>query len=55
MFVTSLYAAAAGAGYLMGRIASHADWAAAGALQITLLSAIAGILALTLRPDQMSL
>lgn len=55
MFVTSLYAAAAGAGYLMGRIASHADWAAAGALQITLLSAIAGILALTLRPEQMSL
>jgi len=55
MFVTSLYAAAAAAGYLMGGIASHASWAAAGALQISLLSAIAGSLALTLRPDQMSL
>jgi len=55
MFVTSLYAAAAAAGYLMGGIASHASWAAAGALQISLLSTIAGILALSLRPDQMSL
>lgn len=55
MFVTSLYAAAAAAGYLMGGIASHASWAAAGALQISLLSAIAGGLALTLRPNQMSL
>ncbi len=55
MFVTSLYAAAAGAGYLMGGIAGHAGWATAGALQISLLAAIAGGLALTLRPDQMSL
>ena len=54
MFVTSLYAAAASAGWLMGGIASHAGWPAAGALQITLLSVIAGVLALTLRPDQMS-
>ncbi len=55
MFVTSLYAAGAGAGGLMGSIASHANWPTAGALQISLLSAIAGGLALTLRPDQMSL
>ena len=55
MFVTSLYAAAAGAGYLMGAIAGHAGWAAAGELQISLLSAVAGGLALTLRPVQMSL
>lgn len=55
MFVTSLYAAGAVAGYLMGGIASHASWPTAGALQISLLSAIAGTLALTLRPDQMSL
>lgn len=55
MFVTSLYAAAAAAGYLMGGIAGRASWATAGALQISLLSAVAGILALTLRPDQMSL
>lgn len=54
MFVTSLYAAAASAGYLMGGIATHAGWSTAGALQISLLSAIAGVLALTLRPDQMS-
>ena len=55
MFVTSLYAAAAAAGYLMGGIASHSCWALAGELQISLLSAIAGCMALTLRPDQMSL
>jgi MFS family permease len=55
MFVTSLYAAAAAAGYLMGGIASHAGWALAGEVQISLLSVVAGSLALTLRPDQMSL
>jgi DHA1 family inner membrane transport protein len=55
MFVTSLYAAAAAAGYLMGGIASHAGWALAGELQISLLAAVAGCMALTLRPDQMSL
>ena len=55
MFVTSLYAAGAGAGYLMGGIASHTSWPTAGALQISLLSATAGILALAISPDQMSL
>ena len=55
MFVTSLYAAAAAAGYLMGGIANHAGWATAGEIQISLLSAVAGCFALTLRPDQMSL
>jgi len=55
MFVTSLYAAGAGAGYLMGGIASHTSWPTAGALQISLLSVLAGTLALTLQPDQMSL
>jgi len=55
MFVTSLYAAAAAAGYVMGGIASHAGWALAGELQISLLAAVAGSLALTLRPDKMSL
>ena len=54
MFVTSLYAAAAAAGYLMGGIAGHAGWALAGEIQISLLSAVAASLALTLRPDQMS-
>jgi len=55
MFVTSLYAAAAAAGYLMGGIANHAGWAAAGEIQISLLSAVAAVFALTLRPDQMAL
>jgi predicted MFS family arabinose efflux permease len=55
MFVTSFYAAAAAAGYAMGAIASHGGWALAGELQISLLSLIAAILALTLRPDKMSL
>jgi DHA1 family inner membrane transport protein len=55
MFVTSLYASAAAAGFLMGEIATHAGWALAGEIQISLLSAVAGSLALTLRPDQMSL
>ena len=54
MFVTSLYATAAGAGYLMGGIASHAGWAVAGELQISLLGTIAGALALALRPEQMA-
>lgn len=55
MFVTSVYAAAAAAGYLMGGIASHAGWALAGEIQISLLSAIAAGLALTLRPARMAL
>jgi MFS family permease len=55
MFVTSLYATAAGAGYLMGGIAAHAGWAVAGEIQISLLGLIAGGLSLALRPDQMAL
>jgi MFS family permease len=55
MFVTSLYAAAAAAGFLMGKIAGHAGWALAGEIQISLLSAVAGSLALSLRPQKMSL
>ena len=55
MFVTSLYATAAGAGYLMGGIASQAGWAVAGEIQISLLGMIAGALALALRPEQMAL
>jgi hypothetical protein len=55
MFVTSFYMSAAAAGYLMGGIASHASWAMAGEIQISLLAAIAGCLALTLRPGRMAL
>jgi hypothetical protein len=54
MFVTSFYAAAAAAGYIMGGIASHGGWALAGELEISLLSLIAASLALTLRPDRMT-
>jgi len=55
MFVTSLYAAAAGAGYLMGGIASHAGWAVAAEIQISLLSIVAAGLATALRPAEMAL
>ena len=55
MFVTSFYTSAAAAGYLMGGIASHAGWAMAGEIQISLLASIAGGLALALRPLQMAL
>jgi DHA1 family inner membrane transport protein len=55
VFVTSLYGSAAFAGYLMGWIVTHAGWVTAGAIQISFLSLLAGVLALALRPDQMSL
>ena len=54
IFVTSLYGSASVAGYVMGWIATHAGWAMAGAIQFTLLSLMAGCLALALRPDAMS-
>ncbi len=54
MFVTSLYAAAAAAGYLMGGIAGHAGWAVAGEIQISLLSVVAGSIAFALRSSEMS-
>jgi DHA1 family inner membrane transport protein len=55
MFVSSFYASAAGAGYLMGGIASHGGWAMASGIQISLLSIVAGTLAIALQPRQMSL
>jgi predicted MFS family arabinose efflux permease len=54
IFVTSLYASASVAGYTMGWIATHGGWAMAGAIQFSLLSLIAGSLALALRPEEMS-
>ena len=54
IFVTSLYGSAAFAGYLVGWIATRAGWATAGEIQISLLSVVAGGLALALQPDQMS-
>lgn len=54
VFVTSLYGSAAVAGYVMGWIATHAGWATAGTIQISLLSLVAAGLALALRPAAMS-
>ena len=54
IFVTSLYGSASVAGYVMGWIATEGGWAAAGTIQLSLLSLVAASLALALRPDQMS-
>lgn len=54
VFVTSLYGAAALAGYLIGLIANSAGWSNAGLIQITVLSVIGAALSLGLRPDLMS-
>lgn len=54
IFVTSLYGSGSVAGYLVGWIATHAGWATAGEIQISLLSLVAGGLALALQPDHMS-
>ena len=55
IFVTSLYGAAAGAGYLMGLIAAHGGWHRAGEVQLLTLSLVGAAMALALRPDQMAL
>jgi DHA1 family inner membrane transport protein len=54
IFVTSLYGSAAVAGYLVGWIATRSGWTTAGEIQISLLSVVAGGLALALQPDHMS-
>src|SRR5687767_1436874 len=54
IFVTSLYASAGVAGYLMGWLAARAGWVTAGDVQISLLSLTGAALALTLRPDRIS-
>lgn len=54
MFVTSLYGAAAAAGYLIGLLANIAGWSNAGLIQITVLSAIGAVLSLGLRSEAMS-
>ncbi len=55
MFVSSFYGPAAFAGYSIGAIATHGGWLLAGQAQVSLLCLIGGILALTLRSDQMAL
>ena len=54
VFVTSLYGAAAVAGYLLGLLASRVGWGPAGLIQITALSVIGLVLSLGLRSDRMS-
>ena len=54
VFVTSLYGAAAAAGYLIGLLANIAGWSNAGLIQITVLSAIGAVLSLGLRSEAMS-
>jgi MFS transporter, DHA1 family, inner membrane transport protein len=55
MFVTSLYAAAAFAGLLMGWIEANHGWPMAGMIQMSVLSIVGAVLALALRPSEMSL
>jgi MFS family permease len=55
MFVTSLYAGAAFGGYLLGGIVSRGGWQLAGEIQMSLLCFLGAILALALRPGEMSL
>ena len=54
MFVTSLYFAAAFAGSLMGWIEANHGWAMAGIMQMSVLSIVGAVLALALRPSEMS-
>lgn len=54
MFVTSFYGASTFAGYLMGALVSRTDWVVAGEIQISLFSVVAGVIALALRPEEMS-
>lgn len=54
IFVTSLYASGALAGYSMGWLAGRAGWVTAGEIQISLVSLIGAALALALRSDRMS-
>lgn len=54
MFVTSLYGGAAFGGYLLGGLANWGGWLKASEIQMTLLCLIGAVLALALRPGEMS-
>ncbi len=54
IFVTSLYGAAAVAGYLLGFLANRMGWGHAGLIQISALSIIGVVLSLALRSETMS-
>jgi DHA1 family inner membrane transport protein len=55
MFVTSLYGGAAFGGYLLGALASHGGWLRASEIEMSLLCLVGAVLALALRPSEMSL
>jgi MFS transporter, DHA1 family, inner membrane transport protein len=55
MFVTSLYGGAAFGGYLLGALATPYGWLRASEIQMTLLCLIGAVLALAIRPSEMSL
>jgi len=55
MFVTSLYGGAAFGGYLLGWIVSRGGWLLAGEIQMSVLCIVGAVLALALRPSEMSL
>lgn len=56
MFVTSLYAGAAFGGYLLGWLVGHAGgWLVASEIEMSLICFLGAILALALRPSEMSL
>jgi len=55
LFVASLYGSAAFAGYSIGWLASHAGWAMAGLIQISVLSIVGAALAAFLQADRMAL
>ena len=56
MFVTSLYGGAAFGGYLLGWLVGHAGgWLVASEIEMSLLCFLGAMLALALRPSEMSL
>ncbi|OWW20648.1 MFS transporter [Noviherbaspirillum denitrificans] len=54
LFVTSLYAAGAVAGYVIGSLAAKVGWSAAGIMQITSLAIVGALLAVGLQPERMA-
>ena len=54
IFVTSLYAAASVAGYILGWLVTEFGWTLAGSLQLSATCLVGIVLALALRPDLMA-
>jgi MFS family permease len=55
MFVTCLYAGAAFGGYLLGALATPLGWQQASEIEMSLMCLIGAVLALAIRPSEMSL